>query len=261
MIESFVNNFQSFMMIFARIMGLFSLAPVYSSEAITFQMRVILAFLISLILFPVTADYLHSVPPGMGEYALVILSEALIGVLIGFIVSIIFAGFQMAGEYFSVQMGFGYTEVLDPVSQSSLPVISTLKNLMGIMIFLSAGAHRILLESIAYSFQKIQLLQFTKEVNIGILKSFEYAIGAMFIIAFKISLPILSVLILVTIAEAIMGKAAPQMNIMQLSFPAKILVGLIVLIITIPFIEKQMEASFTLTFDRLYSLMNEWPAR
>lgn len=261
MIESFVNNFQSFMMIFARIMGLFSLAPVYSSEAITFQMRVILAFLISLILFPVTADYLHKVPPGMGEYALVILSEALIGVLIGFIVSIIFAGFQMAGEYFSVQMGFGYTEVLDPVSQSSLPVISTLKNLMGIMIFLSAGAHRILLESIAYSFQKIQLLQFTKEVNIGILKSFEYAIGAMFIIAFKISLPILSVLILVTIAEAIMGKAAPQMNIMQLSFPAKILVGLIVLIITIPFIEKQMEASFTLTFDRLYSLMNEWPAR
>mgnify|MGYP000868697725 CR=1 FL=1 len=261
MIESFVNNFQSFMMIFARIMGLFSLAPVYSSEAISFQVRVMLAFLLSLILFPVTANYLHAVPPGMGEYALVILSEALIGVLIGFMVSIIFAGFQMAGEFFSVQMGFGYTEVLDPVSQSSLPVISTLKNLMGILIFLTVGAHRTLLESIAYSFQKIQLLTFTKEVNIGVLKSFEYAVGAMFIVAFKISLPVLGILILVTIAEAIMGKAAPQMNIMQLSFPAKIFVGLVVLIITIPFIDKQMEASFTLTFDRLNTLMSEWPKR
>ena len=258
MLDSFVYNFQSFMMIFARIMGLFSLAPVYSSEAISFQVRVMLAFLLSLILFPVTANYLHKVPPGMGEYALIILSEALIGVLIGFIVSIIFAGFQMAGEFFSVQMGFGYTEVLDPVSQSSLPVISTLKNLMGILIFLTVGAHRTLLESVAYSFEKIQLLTFTKE---GVLKSFEYAVGAMFIVAFKISLPVLGILILVTIAEAIMGKAAPQMNIMQLSFPAKIFVGLVVLIITIPFIDKQMEASFTLTFDRLNSLMSEWPKR
>ena len=155
MIESFVYNFQTFMMIFARIMGLFSLAPVYSSEAISFQVRVMLAFLLSLILFPVTANYLHKVPPGMGEYALIILSEALIGVLIG------------------------YTEVLDPVSQSSLPVISTLKNLMGILIFLTVGAHRTLLESVAYSFEKIQLLTFTKEVNLGVLKSFEYAVGAM----------------------------------------------------------------------------------
>ena len=79
MIESFVYNFQTFMMIFARIMGLFSLAPVYSSEAISFQVRVMLAFLLSLILFPVTANYLHKVPPGMGEYALIILSEALTG--------------------------------------------------------------------------------------------------------------------------------------------------------------------------------------
>lgn len=261
MIESFVYNFQSFMMIFARIMGLFSLAPIYSSEAVSFQIRVIIAFLLSLILFPVTANYLHEVPGSMGEYALIIASEALIGVLIGFIISIIFAGFQMAGEYFSVQMGFGYTEVLDPVSQTSLPVISTLKNLFGMLVFLTTGAHRTMLESVAYSFQKIQLLTFTREVNIGLLKAFEYAIGAMFLVAFKISLPVLGILILVTIAEAIMGKAAPQMNIMQLSFPAKIFVGLMVLIIIIPFIDKQMEASFTLTFDRLNTLMSEWPKK
>ncbi len=261
MIETFVNNFQTFMMIFARIMGLFSLAPIYSSEAVTFQIRVIIAFLLSMILFPVTANYLHAVPTGMGEYALIIASEALIGVLIGFIISIIFAGFQMAGEYFSVQMGFGYTEVLDPVSQTSLPVISTLKNLFGMLVFLTVGAHRTMLESVAFSFQKIQLLTFTREVNIGLLKAFEYAIGAMFLVAFKISLPVLGILILVTIAEAIMGKAAPQMNIMQLSFPAKIFVGLMVLIIIIPFIDKQMEASFTLTFDRLNTLMSEWPQK
>jgi flagellar biosynthesis protein FliR len=247
------------MMMFARIFGLLSIAPVYSSESINFQVRVIFTFLVSMIIFPVAGSFLHKVPNGMGEYALIIFSEALIGILMGFLVTIIFSGFQMAGEYFSVQMGFGYTETIDPVSQTSLPVISNLKNLMGVMVFLSTGAHRVLIESIAYSFEKIQLLTFTSRVNQGILGSFEIAIGAMFIIAFKIALPVLGILILVTIAESIMGKAAPQLNIMQLSFPVKIMIGLFVLIIITPFIEKQMEIAFSLTFDRLNIMMNEWP--
>jgi flagellar biosynthesis protein FliR len=167
----------------------------------------------------------------------------------------------MAGEYFSVQMGFGYTEVLDPVSQTSLPVISQLKNLMGIMLFLVTGAHRVMIETLALSFEKVKIIVFTSEINNGIIKVFESAIGAMFVVAFKIALPVLGILILVTIAEALMGKAAPQMNIMQLSFPAKIVIGMAVLIITIPLIEKQMISSFEISFDRIQTLFRLWPAQ
>jgi flagellar biosynthetic protein FliR len=201
------------------------------------------------------------VPGGMGEYSIIILSEALIGILIAFLVNIIFAGFQMAGEYFSVQMGFGYTEVLDPVSQTSLPVISQLKNLMGVMVFLVTGAHRVMIETLALSFEKIRILEFTAEINKGILKVFESALGAMFLVAFKISLPVLGILILVTIAEALMGKAAPQMNVLQLSFPAKIVIGMAVLIIVLPLIEKQMVMSFELSFDRIQTLLRLWPQK
>jgi flagellar biosynthetic protein FliR len=201
------------------------------------------------------------VPGGMGEYSIIILSEALIGILIAFLVNIIFAGFQMAGEYFSVQMGFGYTEVLDPVSQTSLPVISQLKNLMGVMVFLVTGAHRVMIETLALSFEKIKILEFTAEINKGILKVFESALGAMFLVAFKISLPVLGILILVTIAEALMGKAAPQMNVLQLSFPAKIVIGLAILIIVLPLIEKQIIISFELSFDRIQTLLRLWPQK
>jgi flagellar biosynthetic protein FliR len=201
------------------------------------------------------------VPGGMGEYSVIILSEALIGILIAFLVNIIFAGFQMAGEYFSVQMGFGYTEVLDPVSQTSLPVISQLKNLMGVMVFLVTGAHRVMIETLALSFEKIKILEFTSEINKGILKVFESALGAMFLVAFKISLPVLGILILVTIAEALMGKAAPQMNVLQLSFPAKIVIGLAILIIVLPLIEKQIIISFELSFDRIQTLLRLWPQK
>ena len=83
----------------------------------------------------------------------------------------------------------------------------------------------------------------------------------MFLVAFKISLPVLGILILVTIAEALMGKAAPQMNVLQLSFPAKIVIGMAVLIIVLPLIEKQMVMSFELSFDRIQTLLRLWPQK
>jgi len=259
MLDYFVYNFQTFLMMMARILGLFSVAPVFSGDGISFAYRIFFAFLVTLILFPISSTYMMPVPNSMGEYYLIVLSELAIGILIGFLMNIIFATFQMAGEYFSVQIGFSYTEVLDPVGQSSLPVISTLKNLMAIMVFLVIGAHRTVIETLALSYQKVQLTSLTAELQNGIIKSFEIAVGAMFVIAFKISLPVLGVLLLVTVAEALMGKAAPQMNILQLSFPAKILIGLSVLILIVPFIESQMVRTFEISIDQIQRLIKEWP--
>jgi flagellar biosynthetic protein FliR len=165
----------------------------------------------------------------------------------------------MAGEYFSLQMGFSYTEVLDPVSQTSLPVVSILKNMLGMMVFLVSGAYRLVFESIAYSFEHIRIINFSNEVNSAIIKTFEYAVGAMFVVAFKISLPVLGVLLLVTIAESLMGKAAPQMNVMQMSFPAKIAAGMIVMVIIMPVIVEQMEEGFNLSFEKVDRLIISWP--
>ncbi|NCN10838.1 MAG: flagellar biosynthetic protein FliR [Leptospira sp.] len=257
--EYFVNNFQVFMLMFARLLGLFMITPVFSSESIPVTLRMILSFLITIILFPVSSGFLPVVPADMLTYGLLVISEIMIGLLIGFMVTIFFAAFQMAGDFFNVQLGFAYTEVLDPMTQVSLPVISSLKNLMAILVFLSMGAHRMMIKSLAYSFEKIRILNFNPETNQGIYKSLEHAIGAMFVVAFKISLPVLGILFLVTIAEALMGKAAPQLNILQLSFPIKVLIGLIVLISITSFIVAQMESAFMVSFDKIDELYRGWP--
>lgn len=261
MLEYFVYNFQTFLMMMARMLGLMITAPVFSSEGISFAVRIFFSFLTTLIAFPLSAKYMIPVPKSMGEYYLIILSELFLGLLIGYMMSLIFATFQMAGEYFSVQIGFSYTEVLDPVSQSSLPIISTLKNLMAILIFFIIGAHRVVIETLVLSYKKVSLTTLTAEIQNGIIKTFEKLIGTMFVIAFQISLPVLGVLLLVTIAEALMGKAAPQMNVLQLSFPAKILIGLLVLLLIVPFIEAQMVRTFEISFDTIQKMLREWPAK
>lgn len=257
--EGFVQNFQGFMFILARIVGLMSSTPIYASTAISFQLRMIFSFLVTVVLYPVTAQFLPPIPNSTAGFFLIIAAELIMGLFMGFLISIIFAGFQMAGQYFSVQIGFAYTEVLDPVSQTNLPVISTLKNMLGMLLFLLTGAHRYLLESLYYSFEQVQILKFTATINSGLLKVLELAIGSMFIVAFRIALPVMGILVLVSIAEALMGKAAPQMNILMLSFPAKIAVGLIVMLLITPFIIQQMNMGIELSLDRLHLLLKEWP--
>lgn len=111
--EPFLLHFQSFLFVLARLFGLFLVAPFFSSDSIQFSFKMIFAFLVALIVYPVVANSMPPVPGHMINFGLLVFSELLIGVIIGFIVSIVFASFQMAGEFFNNQIGFGYTEILD----------------------------------------------------------------------------------------------------------------------------------------------------
>lgn len=257
--EAFLYNFQSFLFVLARLLGLFLVAPFFSSDSISFTLRVIFSFLVTLILFPVIGSFMPKVPDNMINYGLIVISELLIGVILGFLVSIVFASFQMAGEFFNSQIGFGYSEILDPVSQTSLPVISTLKNLMATAIFLIIGGHRFLIETLAFSFQRITILQFNPEINTGIMATFRDAIGAMFVVSFKIALPVMGILFLVSLAEGLMGKAAQQMNVMSLSFPLKVFIGVFTLIATLTFISAQMTQGIQISLDKATNLLRQWP--
>lgn len=97
--EYFINHFQVFLLILSRLMGLLSVAPVFSYPSISVPQKMIFSFLVSVILFPVIAGFLPPVPGDMGSYGLTVIAEALIGILLGFLISLIFAAFQMAGEF------------------------------------------------------------------------------------------------------------------------------------------------------------------
>lgn len=217
--------------------------------------------MVSLIIYPIVAGYMPAIPNHMINFGILVLSEMLIGVILGFIVTIVFAAFQMAGEFFNNQIGFGYTEILDPITQTSLPAIGTIKNLMATAIFLVIGAHRYLVETLAYSFEKIRIISFTAKVNAGLLALLQESIGAMFVVSFKIALPVMGILFLVTLAEGLMGKAAQQMNIMSMSFPLKVFIGTLTLIATLTFISTQMIQGIQISLDKVTILVREWPSQ
>jgi flagellar biosynthetic protein FliR len=224
----FVNNFQFFLLVFLRIAATLFVAPVFASMLLRPRMKVFIAFFVALIiLLPVKKFYTtHGfvMPSGMIDFGFALINEIMVGLAIGFFLSIIFSVFQLAGQLFSIQIGFGISEVIDPLSQIQIPLIGQFQAILGTLIFFSIDGHLMLFQGLMYSFQKLPVINMMNLTG-DFFRALKWAFVVMFATALKIGLPIMGSLFLVTLCMGLLAKAAPQMNILMLGFPIYIFVG------------------------------------
>ena len=235
------------------------IAPFFSSQMIPQRIKVMLAFWISLVIYPTVASLNINIPNNMGLYGLLVVNEVAIGIYIGFLVAMIFTAFQLSGQYFAVQMGFGFTEVLDPLAQVSVPLIGQLKNFMGLLVFLVINGHHLLIQAVYRSYELAPLIGLDKGSTGGLLKFLLISFTDMFVIALKIALPIIGVIFLISVSMGVLAKAAPQMNIMMLGFPFKIIMAFALLILMTPLIIRIMNVSLDRTFQFISKVLHNWP--
>ena len=253
--DFFVQNFQVFLLILVRMFGMFIAAPFFSSGVIPFRVRAVIALYITACVFPMVAPWIGEIPENMFSYALLIGSEAFIGLLIGFMMSIIFAAFQLAARFFSFQMALGISEVIDPFSQVGITMIGQLWVLMGIMIFIAIDGPHMLIMATFDSYKTIYLFDIvtkSRSMFLALVNMF----GAMFLVAIKLSFPILITLFLVVVTLGMLAKAAPQMNVFMIGFPIQIGVGLIIMIAVIGGIAFGMSSALNKAFSELFKLIN-----
>ncbi|MCL2026645.1 MAG: flagellar type III secretion system protein FliR [Leptospirales bacterium] len=253
----FVYNFQVFLLILIRMNSMFVIAPFFSSEIIPFRLKAILSFFVALIIFPVVTakGYNISITDNTGVYYLMILREICVGLYIGFLVSVVFAAFQLAGQFFAVQIGFGINEVLDPLSQISVPLIGQMKNLIALLVLLAMNGHHFMIEAVYRSYELVPLIDMSGKL----LEYMLYAFSGMFVVAMKIALPVVGAIFLVSVSLGVLAKAAPQMNIMMMGFPFKIMVAFGILLISSPLIIRVMWVSLERTFSFISKVIQGWP--
>lgn len=261
--DFFSDRFQEYSLLFARLVAMFSVAPFFSGQSFSYFYRIALAFFTALLVVPVVvfpqgyAAIIHE------HYFLLLLEQAVIGGFIGLALQFLFAGFQMAGEFYSVQMGINISEVFDPEAQISLPLMGTLKNMLGLFVFFVSGAHIWLLKAVCYSFERIPWysLQFLGEKNIyKTLTDFLLnTSGGMFVVALKMAVPVMGTLLLVSVTLGLISKAAPQMNILMLGFPVKTMVAFMVLAWLAPVFIEMMLENFDAFFRHMDNVIRSWP--
>ncbi|MCP4133259.1 MAG: flagellar biosynthetic protein FliR [bacterium] len=257
--EYFVYHFQVFLLIMMRMNAMIFIAPFYSSGVIPARLKAILSFLLTLVIFPAVAAKGYTIPAAMGDYYLLVLQEVVIGIYIGFLVSVIFSAFQLSGQYFAVQIGFGISEVMDPVAQVSVPLIGQLKNLIGLLVFLALEGHHFLVEAVYRSYELAPVMSITKSMTGGLLKYLTYSFSGMFVVAFKIAVPIVGTIFLISVSMGVLARAAPQMNVMMLGFPFKIIVAFGMLVVMTPMVVRIMQVSLERTFRFVTKVLVNWP--
>lgn len=249
-----VNQTHFFLLVFARITGIFSAAPFFGSRNIPVYAKAGMSLLLSYIVFPAVFSAQTVIPNALAAYAALVVGEFLLGLVFGFVSSLIMQGVQMAGHVLDVQIGFGIVNVFDPQFGQQIPLLGNFKYLLALMVLLATNGHHVLLSALVASFK---LVPVTGAVIPASLAGFILdLVAGVFAIAFKISLPVLVSLVLADVAFGILARTMPQMNIFVVGIPAKLIIGVFALMMALPFYIAMLEVGFDGMYRDVYRLLS-----
>lgn len=155
------------------------------------------------------------------------LTELALGATLGLGILFAFAAVSFAGRLIDVQVGFGMAQVIDPVTQRQIPVLSALLDLTALVVFLLLDGHHALLRGLAYSLEVFPLGQpWPLSAAVGpVLKQF----AGLFSLGFVLVAPVVLCIVLVEVALGVLARGLPQMNMLLMGAPVKIVAGVFAL--------------------------------
>lgn len=229
-----------------RILGLIMVAPVFGHSSVPRRVKIGLGVFIALIVAP-TLPPMPDVGLGSWQGLLILIQQLLIGLAIGFIMRVVFAAVEAAGEIVGLQMGLGFASFFDPQSAGQTLVISQFFSLLAALLFLAVNAHLLLLGVLTESFkglpigtQPLAAAGFYTVAGYG---------SVVFSVGLQLALPLIAILLMTNLALGILTRSAPQLNIFAIGFPITLGVGLIALDVTLPYFTPQLEHMFRNGFE------------
>jgi flagellar biosynthetic protein FliR len=271
-LQNILNFGPVFLLIAVRAFAMMQTAPLLSTEAVPQVARIALAGLAAFAVMP-TAEIFFAVNSPSGvvtlpggvvsdlryepfslRFALLLAGEGIIGIIIGFYMTIIFSAFSTAGQFFSLQMGFGASETFDPLSQVENPLMGQYLNLVSMQIFVTIGGfHTLFLGGFWRSVQTINIISLI-EGRESVVTMMASGLSRLFMDAIIISLPILGTLFLTSLTTGLISKAAPQINILSEGFPVSISVAFILILVSLPFMTKAFVSVLNSGFKNIETL-------
>lgn len=165
-----------------------------------------------------------------------IISEISTGVVLGIITNLAFEAVLMAGSLMDVQIGLSMVSVLDPNSKTSTTVIGNLLHFIAMMIFFVIDGHHMLIKSLVESFILVPLGK--NILYTDTMMALIDIIAKYFAIGLKIAIPIVMIIIITDLCMGLISRAVPQINVIILGMPVKMLVGLIAVSISLTLVVK-----------------------
>jgi flagellar biosynthetic protein FliR len=237
------GQFETFVLVLVRTSTILLMLPIISSNQVPQPVRFGLGLLVSFIIWRV-------VPPiapldGLGPLTAAILSQVFIGVVFGFVSYLAFTGLQFAGEILDIQVGFSIVNVINPLTSQNVSVLGEFELALASIIFLIADGHHLLFEGLAGSFTLVPLP--FAAIQPGLQNDVIDFFARSLLLVFQIAAPVGISLYIVNIGLALMARVAPQLNVFAIGFPLQILVGLSMIVLSLPLLVSVLPQVFAQT--------------
>lgn len=249
-----IDQFQTFLVVLARVAGFIGAIPVISSAQTPGRVKTAMVVAISLTLFPLMAGAVTDVNFAPIPFALLLVSELLLGLLLGLVARLIFTAVEFGATVIGFQMGFAAANVFDPQSQRQVALISQFQNIFAILIFLAINGHYLFLQTAIRSYQLLPpgKLNLSGEAVPYLMQLSSH----MFTIGVQFSAPVLAVLLLSGLILGILARVFPQLNVFLISFPINIGTAFIVIALTLNMLSVLIRREFDTLAERFATLLN-----
>lgn len=212
-----------------RLSGLLLIAPVFSARTVPMMVRAALLLVLLVVLLPAALAHSAEAPRLTPT---TIFSELLIGFALGLGAAIFIAAAELAGDALAFQTGLSSANVLDPMTQQSMPSLGQFMQLLALTLLVTADGHLLMLRALAASAEVIPVGG-AIEVAPG-LQALVLLGGTIFSLGVRFAAPVIAVVLISNIALGILGRVAPQLNILMVAFPVQIGVGVFTLAFAVP---------------------------
>ncbi|HEU4976374.1 MAG TPA: flagellar biosynthetic protein FliR [Baekduia sp.] len=241
----------AFFLVLARLSPLFLLAPLFSSKMVPARVRGIVAVALAIGISPVVGR--HALPTDVLGIGSLLTKEMLVGAAFAYTLAATFAAIAVAGTFLDTSIGFSFGSLVDPVNGNQGAVISTAYSLIGLLVFIAISGDAWVIQGLARTYDVVGLTDYP---SLGrLVAGTGQAFVQIFVSALEVAGPVLLALVLTDAAFGVITRVVPQLNVFQVGLPAKVVVGLLLIGATMPFvagwIANQLQADVGAALDTL----------
>jgi flagellar biosynthetic protein FliR/FlhB len=223
-----------YILVFVRIISFLGVSPLFTIKGIPNSVKAAFGLILSLTISGFVPYDASLLPSSMTALAVAAAGECIFGLVMGFVTNLVFQAIKMSGELMDIQVGFNMSGELDIATGYNVTLLGNITNLVGLVIFFLIDGHHILIESILQSFDIVPLfgVKLPAEVTPYVLSLFIKT----FILALKLAAPVIVVIFLTNFTMGLVSRVVPQLNVLMLGLPVKVLVGLLVFSSALPWL-------------------------
>ncbi|MDB5446570.1 MAG: fliR [Phenylobacterium sp.] len=211
-------------LIFARLGAIIMLIPGIGESFIPARIRLSLAVVMTLALYPVLSAGAPAEPATVAELAGAIIKESLIGMMIGAILRLFMNSLAAAGEIVSIQTTLSFAQTANPTQATPSTTLGTFLGLMGLVLIMSTNLHHMFIEAIVRSYA---IFPFRKAVPVGDAGQLAVqTVGGSFALGVQLSAPVMAFAFIFNIATGLVGRVMPQFQVFFAATPLMVLTSL-----------------------------------